>query len=70
MGTTLSTAATFRMQIEKKSGNTPETLSEQILEFLASERLEVPQALESTGDLTPRVFPDLCLLIFTGGPVR
>ena len=31
----------FRMQIRKKSGNTPETLLEQILGFLESVRLEV-----------------------------
>ena len=38
LGATLST--TFRMQILKKSGNAPQTLSEQSLEFLAGAWLE------------------------------
>ena len=34
----------FQTQIRNKSGNTLETLSEQILEFLSSVRLEVPKS--------------------------
>ena len=36
LGATLCAASNFRPQIRKKSGNTPETLLEQILEFLAA----------------------------------
>ena len=41
MGATLSTAGNFQTHIGKKSRNALETLSEQILEVLASVRLEV-----------------------------
>ena len=41
---TLSTAENLHMQIRKKSGNSPGTLSKQTLELLASVRLQVPNS--------------------------
>ena len=55
---TLNTAGNLRTQI-LKSGNSPETLSEQIFELLASVRLEVPKPSKNTAALRSRAFPEL-----------
>ena len=41
----------LKIRVQKSSGNTPATLSDQILEFLSPMRPEVPGALERKGDL-------------------
>ena len=57
LGATLSTAGDFRAHIWKKSGYTPDMLSEQMLDILSSVRFQ--HILVNTRDLTSRAYPDL-----------
>ena len=53
-----STVKNLRSEIRNKSANTPETLSEQILDFLPSVRLEVPKDVQSISRIARCLFTD------------
>ena len=66
LGHTPSTAGTFRKKFRKKSGKTPETLSERFLEFPSTVRLGCPKPYNSRHLRLPEHFQN-CLPPSTAG---